>query len=70
MSAPDPAFRASIDDPAWVLARYREAKEIIDELQCFSLPPDLNEMVAEWETATAFDACTTCGSDCGCNTPR
>lgn len=59
------------DDPAWVLERYEEAKEILDDLHTFGhaygLPDDLRESILDWHNATFLDGCTTCGPDCACN---
>jgi hypothetical protein len=64
---------APTDDPKWVLARYEEAKELIEELraavQCgdVSLDAVLLELVEDFRAATFLDRCTTLGPDCGCN---
>lgn len=63
--------KAFTDDPVWVLARYREAKEILTEMQALAaLPDDLSDAVDEWLSAVLMDDCTTCGTDCACNFPR
>lgn len=64
-------MRALIDDPAWVLERYREAKAILEDIGVtINLPDDLRERVDDFSTETAMDGCTTFGSDCRCNFPE
>lgn len=58
------------DYPAWVLERYVEAKELLEEMQgLYALPSDLSASVDDWLTSTMMDTCTTCGPDCACNEP-
>jgi hypothetical protein len=72
--SPAEQHRPAVDDPTWVLERYREAKDIIDDLNAYgnsyNLPDDLRETILEWHNAAYLDRCTTLGPDCGCNTPR
>jgi hypothetical protein len=60
-------LRPSIDDPTWVLSRYREAKELISDLLQGPLDDDLREQFRDWHYATYLDECTTLGPDCACN---
>lgn len=64
------ATSAAVDDPAWVLARYEEAREIIADIHALPsalLPSDLREMVEDFWATTFLDRCTTLGPDCACN---
>lgn len=67
--------KPAVDDPAWVLDKYREAKELVNDLREahqageLRLPADLREDVEEFWAATFMDECTTFGLDCGCHTP-
>jgi len=64
-------FRRAIDEPGWVLDRYREAKEMIDELLTFPGPDeDLRERFQRWCDVTTMDECTTMDRDCTCNEPK
>lgn len=66
---PSPVVKALVDDPAWVLRMYCEAKEILTDIQeDVQLPVDISLGVGDWLATTAMDTCTTCGIDCACNT--
>ena len=65
--------KPAVDDPAWVLEKYREAKELVEHLREahrtgeIDLPTDLRLYVEDFWTETFMDECTTLGLDCGCN---
>lgn len=64
-----------IGSPAWVLARYEEAKGIINDVRErarvgeLDIPEgsDLWDEIEDFHNATFLDRCTTLGPDCGCN---
>lgn len=63
--------RPAVEDAGWVLSRYREAKDIIDELGMLHaaspIPEDLLQRLDDFRVETYLDTCTTLGHDCGCN---
>jgi hypothetical protein len=68
--------QALLDDPAWVLARYAEAKDLLNDLReefviaRQDVPAELRERLEEFHEVTYLDTCTTLGPDCGCNSPK
>lgn len=65
---PSRQLTAAVDDPAWVLDRYREARSLLDEIQTnVALPQDFCDEVQDFLDRTFFDTCTTLGNDCACN---
>lgn len=62
-----------IHEPRWVLAKYEEAKALIDDIRSdvaakrAAVEDDLIERIEDFWTATFMDRCTTMGIDCGCN---
>lgn len=66
---------ALIDDPIWVLAKYEEAKDLIEDIRedlsaGLGLGADIRERVETFWLETFMDSCTTMGIDCGCNKER
>lgn len=61
------------DDPVWVLDRYHEAKDLLDDIYQLMYwhpaewPRDLRQRVEDFHHETFLDGCTTLGSDCACN---
>lgn len=67
---------AAIDDPAWVLARYKEAKALLSELRedlnadedfAGGVTDEFRNQLEDFHEVTFLDTCTTLGRDCGCN---
>lgn len=71
----DRTYPAAVDDPAWIMSKYEEAKDLLSDIRADlatdhgSLEADLHARVEGFWLETFMDGCTTMGLDCGCNRP-